>query len=65
MSAGMRGNNPCLQQHREVTIDPAGPDGWEAMTDRIAFGQEPDTHPGRPPGKHVTLASRPAPRGWS
>lgn len=43
MSAGLRGNNPCLQHRREVTIDPAGPDGWEAMTDETSFGQQPDS----------------------
>ncbi|MBK7928558.1 MAG: serine hydrolase [Bryobacterales bacterium] len=39
MSAGIRGNNPCLQRRREVTISPAGPDGWEAMVDEVAYGQ--------------------------
>ena len=43
MSAGIRGNNPCRQLRREVTIDPAGPDGWEAMTDETAFGLKPDS----------------------
>lgn len=42
MSAGIRGNNPCLRRRREVTIAPAGPDGWEAMVDEIAFGQRAD-----------------------
>ncbi|MBN8731411.1 MAG: serine hydrolase [Acidobacteria bacterium] len=42
MSAGIRGNNPALQQRREVTISPAGPDGWEAMVDEVAYGQRAD-----------------------
>ncbi|HZO57017.1 MAG TPA: serine hydrolase [Bryobacteraceae bacterium] len=42
MSAGLRGNNPCLQHRLPVTIDPAGPDGWEAMVDETAYGQRPD-----------------------
>jgi CubicO group peptidase (beta-lactamase class C family) len=42
MSAGVRGNNPCVRNGVEVRIDPAGPDGWEAMVDEIALGERPD-----------------------
>ena len=38
MSAGIRGNNPGMINGKEVTLDPAGPDGWKAMVDEIAFG---------------------------
>src|SRR5690606_7992859 len=37
-TAGIRGNNPVYVQGEEQTIDPAGPDGWYATVDSIAFG---------------------------
>ena len=39
MTAGIRGNNPGLVNGREVTLDPAGPDGWLAMLDAMALGK--------------------------
>jgi CubicO group peptidase (beta-lactamase class C family) len=39
MTAGIRGNNPGIVQGREVTLDPAGPDGASAMRDSLAFGK--------------------------
>ncbi len=39
MSAGIRGNNPCQISGQPVDISPAGPDGWEAMVDEVAFGK--------------------------
>jgi CubicO group peptidase (beta-lactamase class C family) len=41
MTAGIRGNNPGVVQGREVTLDPAGPDGWQAMNDAMAAGKMP------------------------
>ncbi len=38
MTAGIRGNNPGIVRGREVTLDPAGPDGWIAMEDLRSFG---------------------------
>lgn len=39
MTAGIRGNNPGYVRHREVQLDPAGPDGWEAVVDDNALGK--------------------------
>lgn len=39
MTAGIRGNNPGYVRGREVTLDPPGPDGWEASIDEMAFGK--------------------------
>ena len=39
-TAGIRGNNPSFVHGQAVEIDPAGPDGWPAMTDEIALGLE-------------------------
>lgn len=47
-SAGIRGNNPCYVRGKEVTIDPAGPDGWQAMVDDIALGKRDVKSGGRP-----------------
>ena len=40
MTAGIRGNNPGYVNGRQVTLDPAGPDGWQSMVDEIAFGKQ-------------------------
>jgi CubicO group peptidase (beta-lactamase class C family) len=39
MTAGIRGNNPGVIEGRQVTLDPAGPDGWLAMSDAMALGK--------------------------
>lgn len=39
MSAGIRGNNPGNVRGKQVTLDPAGPDGWIASVDEMAFGK--------------------------
>jgi CubicO group peptidase (beta-lactamase class C family) len=39
MTAGIRGNNPGVVEGREVTLEPAGPDGWLAMLDAMALGK--------------------------
>ena len=50
MSAGIRGNNPGIVRGKEVTLDPAGPDGWQGMYDPIVIGAED----GELRGKRVT-----------
>jgi CubicO group peptidase (beta-lactamase class C family) len=40
MSAGIRGNNPGIVNGKEVTLDPIGPDGWQAMVDEMATGKQ-------------------------
>jgi CubicO group peptidase (beta-lactamase class C family) len=40
MSAGIRGNNPGYVNGKPVTLDPAGPDGWQAMVDEMAMGKQ-------------------------
>lgn len=46
-SAGIRGNNPGIVNGRQVTIDPSGPDGWQAMVDAVALGKRPITSNGK------------------
>jgi CubicO group peptidase (beta-lactamase class C family) len=46
-SAGIRGNNPCYVNGKEVTIDPAGPDGYQAMIDAVAVGRKEAVNKGR------------------
>ncbi len=38
-SAGIRGNNPGYVNGEPVTLDPPGPDGYQAMVDEIAWGK--------------------------
>jgi CubicO group peptidase (beta-lactamase class C family) len=40
MTAGIRGNNPGYVKGKPVMLDPAGPDGWQAMVDEMAFGKQ-------------------------
>ena len=47
-SAGIRGNNPVYVYGKSGTIDPAGPDGWQAMVDDYALGLEEGHGEGRP-----------------
>jgi len=51
-SAGIRGNNPCTAHGKEVTIDPPGPDGWQAMVEEVAAGKRDITI-----GKQLTSAA--------
>lgn len=37
MTAGIPGNNPGMVRGREVTLDPPGLDGWQAMIDEAAL----------------------------
>jgi len=39
MTGGIRGNNPGYVHGKEVTLDPAGPDGWPACVDGVALGK--------------------------
>ena len=57
-SAGIRGNNPGYVKGQRVTLDPAGPDGWQAMVDRIALGKE-DGVTGKMPFSTATLWCEP------
>jgi CubicO group peptidase (beta-lactamase class C family) len=41
MTAGIRGNNPGYVEGKQVTLDPAGPDGWVSSTDDVALGKAP------------------------
>ncbi|MCU0917397.1 MAG: serine hydrolase [Planctomycetes bacterium] len=47
-SAGIRGNNPGYVLGKEVTIAPAGPDGWQALVDEIALGKRATVYQGKP-----------------
>jgi len=58
MTAGIRGNNPGIVRGREVILDPAGPDGWTAMEDSMAFGHKSG------PLNTTTLWCEPG-EGWS
>jgi CubicO group peptidase (beta-lactamase class C family) len=40
MTAGIRGNNPVYVKAKPSTIEPAGPDGWQAGVDALAIGKE-------------------------
>ncbi|MGB2715813.1 MAG: serine hydrolase, partial [Vicinamibacterales bacterium] len=40
MTAGIRGNNPVYVDGKPSSIDPAGPDGWQAGVDLVAFGKK-------------------------
>ncbi len=40
MTACIRGNNPVYVRGNPTTIDPAGPDGWQAGVDAVAIGKE-------------------------
>lgn len=40
MTGGIRGNNPVYVNGKPSTIDPPGPDGWQAGVDAIAVGRE-------------------------
>jgi CubicO group peptidase (beta-lactamase class C family) len=40
-TAGIRGNNPCYVDGKPVQIDPAGPDGYEALIDEVAVTPTP------------------------
>jgi CubicO group peptidase (beta-lactamase class C family) len=39
MTAGIRGNNPGVVNGKEVMLEPAGPDGWQALVDEMCFGK--------------------------
>ena len=41
MTAGIRGNNPGYVFGEQQTLQPEGPDGWEACRDDMAFGRAP------------------------
>ncbi len=39
-TAGIRGNNPSYVNGEPTTINPVGPDGWQAKVEPFAFGKE-------------------------
>lgn len=49
MTAGIRGNNPVYVDGKPSSIEPAGPDGWQAGLDLVAFGKEDRPRPPRDP----------------
>jgi CubicO group peptidase (beta-lactamase class C family) len=63
MTAGIRGNNPVYVRGKPSTIDPAGPDGWQAGVDFIAFGKE-DAGDGKTRSSTATLWCDPG-QGYS
>ena len=58
MTAGIRGNNPGIVMGRQVQLEPAGPDGWQATVDEVALGKQGGDR------NTVTLWCRPG-EGWS
>ncbi|MGH7958888.1 MAG: serine hydrolase domain-containing protein [Opitutaceae bacterium] len=54
-SAGIRGNAPAYVHGKPVTLDPIGPDGWQAMVDSIALGRQDGTDPSGKPFSTATL----------
>ena len=44
-SAGIRGNNPCYVDGAQTTIEPIGPDGWQALVDDVALGMRDGVYP--------------------
>jgi CubicO group peptidase (beta-lactamase class C family) len=46
-TAGIRGNNPCRADGRDVIIEPPGPDGASAMIDAVALGRREAMSGGR------------------
>jgi len=62
-TAGIRGNNPGIISGRHVTLDPPGPDGWQAMVDAVAVGKQDIVVEGRSTST-ATLWCRPG-EGYS
>ena len=58
-SAGIRGNNPARVKGAAVTLDPIGPDGWQAMVDAYALGQKDGRDPSGKPFSTATLWCEP------
>lgn len=53
-TAGIRGNNPVYVHGKPARVEPVGPDGWYAVTDRYALGIE-DGKMGKVPFTTKTL----------
>ena len=58
-TAGIRGNNPSYVDGRPVTIEPAGPDGWQGLVDEITLGKRD----GESGSRRVTASSLWCPPG--
>ncbi|MGH9340190.1 MAG: serine hydrolase [Acidobacteriota bacterium] len=48
MTAGIRGNNPSYVNGKQTTIDPVGPDGWQAKVEAFALGKRDGTYGKKP-----------------
>ncbi len=57
-TAGIRGNNPSYVDGKETTIDPVGPDGWQAAVEAVALGKQDGVF-GKTPFSTATLWCRP------
>ncbi len=53
-TAGIRGNNPSFVNGKPTTIDPVGPDGWQAKVEDFALGKR-DGMTGKTPFSTATL----------
>ncbi|MDQ3625149.1 MAG: beta-lactamase family protein, partial [Verrucomicrobiota bacterium] len=62
-TAGIRGNNPSYVNGKETTIDPVGPDGWQAKVEAIALGKQDGVF-GKTPFSTATLWCNPG-EGYS
>jgi len=62
-TAGIRGNNPSYVNGKATTIDPVGPDGWQAKVEAIAHGKR-DGVMGKTPFSAATLWRAPG-EGYS
>jgi CubicO group peptidase (beta-lactamase class C family) len=62
-TGGIRGNNPSYVKGQATTIDPVGPDGWQAKVEAFALGKQDGTY-GNTPFSTATLWCNPG-EGYS
>ncbi len=62
-TAGIRGNNPSYVNGKATTIDPVGPDGWQAKVEAFALGKRDGVF-GKTPFSTATLWCNPG-EGYS
>lgn len=62
-TAGIRGNNPSYVNGKQTTIDPVGPDGWQAKVEAFALGKRDGVF-GKTPFSTATLWCHPG-EGYS
>jgi len=63
-TAGIRGNNPSYVNGKATTIDPVGPDGWQAKVEAIAHGKQDGVFDNKTPFSAATLWRNPG-EGYS